>query len=254
MKSLVLFSICFFIWASSQAQLINIESQRVQSDSLRQTTQMETLYNYQKNNGEELSEFKFTLSHQLLSKNKVHTYILLGNIDYSSANNEDLSNSGLLHLRYNKRINDRVKLEVFAQTQFNRVLGVQSRNLIGIGPRYQIVAKSKAQVFLGSLVMQEFENIILNNEFNNDRRLSNYVSMIIGKSDRYDLSSVIYYQPNILGINDYRMSNNTTLSLNISKNLTFIHSLTFGYDSKPPANISKSNIDVSSGIRLSIPK
>ena len=51
MKSRVLFSICFFIWASSQAQLINIESHRVQSDSLRQTTQMETLYNYQKNNG-----------------------------------------------------------------------------------------------------------------------------------------------------------------------------------------------------------
>lgn len=254
MKLSFSFLTCLLFCAYSYAQLVNFESQRVQSDSLRKTTQLEALYNYQKNNGEELSEIKFTLSHQLLSKNKVHTYILLGNIDYSSANNEDLSNSGLLHLRYNNRLSDRVKLEIFAQTQFNRVLGVESRNLIGIGPRYQLVNSSRAQVFFGSLLMQEFENIILNNEYNNDRRLSNYVSLIIGKSNTYDISSVIYYQPNISGFNDYRISNNTTLSLNISKNIKFIHSLTFGYDSKPPPNISKSNIDVSSGIRMSIPQ
>ena len=48
---------------NSQAQLVNIESQRVQSDSVRTITVLDLLYNYQNNNNEELSLINFSATH-----------------------------------------------------------------------------------------------------------------------------------------------------------------------------------------------
>jgi hypothetical protein len=53
---------------NSQAQLVNIESQRVQSDSVRTITVLDLLYNYQNNNNEELSLINFSATHQYKTK------------------------------------------------------------------------------------------------------------------------------------------------------------------------------------------
>ena len=164
---------------NSQAQLVNIESQRVQSDSVRTITVLDLLYNYQNNNNEELSLINFSATHQYKTKNLKNYFLLLGNIDYSLANGEELSNSGLIHFRYNRKLNTRLRIEAFSQYQYNKILGIESRNLIGIGPRYKINKSDKMVFYIGSLLMQEFEKASDNTKTMSYQRLSSYLSISI---------------------------------------------------------------------------
>jgi len=238
---------------NSQAQLVNIESQRVQSDSVRTITVLDLLYNYQNNNNEELSLINFSATHQYKTKDLKNYFLLLGNIDYSLANGEELSNSGLIHFRYNRKLNDRLRIEAFSQYQYNKILGIESRNLIGIGPRYKINKSDKMVFYIGSLLMQEFEKASDNTKTMSYQRLSSYLSISIkNKAKTLEFTSVVYYQPNINLWKDYRLSNQTTLAFNISSKLQFVNSINYGFDSYAPTNISKQNIILSNGFKLNL--
>ena len=238
---------------NSQAQLVNIESQRVQSDSVRTITVLDLLYNYQNNNNEELSLINFSATHQYKTKDLKNYFLLLGNIDYSLANGEELSNSGLIHFRYNRKLNTRLRIEAFSQYQYNKILGIESRNLIGIGPRYKINKSDKMVFYIGSLLMQEFEKASDNTKTMSYQRLSSYLSISIkNKAKKLEFTSVVYYQPNINLWKDYRLSNQTTLAFNISSKLQFVNSINYGFDSYAPTNISKQNIILSNGFKLNL--
>jgi hypothetical protein len=253
MKKVWIVLLIFGFTLNSQAQLVNIESQHVQSDSVRTITVLDLLYNYQNNNNEELSLINFSATHQYKTKDLKNYFLLLGNIDYSLANGEELSNSGLIHFRYNRKLNTRLRIEAFSQYQYNKILGIESRNLIGIGPRYKINKSDKMVFYIGSLLMQEFEKASDNTKTMSYQRLSSYLSISIkNKAKTLEFTSVVYYQPNINLWKDYRLSNQTTLAFNISSKLQFVNSINYGFDSYAPTNISKQNIILSNGFKLNL--
>lgn len=251
-RVLVLLCTLFYI-QTTVAQLVNIENQRVQSDSLRSITLIDLQYNYQNNNNEELSLINFSGTHQYKTKNFKNYFLVLGNIDYSLANGEELSNSGLVHFRYNRKLNSKLRLEAFTQYQYNKILGVERRSLIGIGTRYKINKSEKTIFYVGSLLMQEFEKATDNTKTMSYQRLSNYLSLSIkNKTKTVELTSVVYYQPNINQWRDYRISSQIVLAFIITSKLQFINSVTFGYDSFTPTNISKQNIILTNGLKLNL--
>ncbi|CAN1505896.1 Protein of unknown function DUF481 [Flavobacteriaceae bacterium] len=245
-----LFSL-IIVHSLSYGQLINIENQRIQNDSIRIVTIIDLQYNYQNNNSEELSQVNFSGTYQHKTKNLKNYFLLLGNIDYSLANGEELSNSGLIHFRYNRKLNKKLRLEAFNQYQYNKILGVESRNLIGIGPRYKINKSDKNVLYIGSLLMQEFEKTSDNIKTMSYQRLSNYFSLSIkNKAKTLELTSVVYYQPNINFWEDYRLSSQTNLAFNITSRLQFVNSINYGYDSYAPSNVSKKNIVLTNGLKM----
>ena len=235
----------------SYGQLINIENQRVQSDSVKTITAFDLQYNYQNNNNEELSLVNFSGIYQHKTKDLKNYFLLLGNIDYSLANGEELSNSGLIHFRYNRKLNKKIRLEAFTQYQYNRILGVESRNLIGIGPRYKINKSEKTVFYIGSLLMQEFEKASDNTKTMSYQRLSNYLSLSIkNKAKTLEFTAVVYYQPNINLWKDYRISSQASLAFNITSKVQFVNSINYGYDSCAPTNVSKKNIVLTNGLKM----
>ena len=251
MKRILWLFLLIIVHTLSYGQLVNIENQRVQSDSVRIVTIIDLQYNYQNNNNEELSLVNFSGTHQYKTKNLKNYFLLLGNIDYSLANGEELSNSGLIHFRYNRKLNKKLRLEAFTQYQYNKILGVESRNLIGIGPRYKINKSKKNVLYIGSLLMQEFEKASDNTKTMSYQRLSNYFSLSIkNKAKTLELTSVVYYQPNINFWEDYRLSSQTNLAFNITSRLQFVNSINYGYDSYAPSNVSKKNIILSNGLKM----
>ena len=237
----------------SYGQLVNIENQRVQSDSVKTITVLDLQYNYQNNNNEELSLVNFSGIYQHKTKDLKNYFLLLGNIDYSLANGEQLSNSGLIHFRYNRKLNKKIRLEAFTQYQYNKILGIESRNLIGIGPRYKINKSEKTVFYIGSLLMQEFEKTPDDTKTMSYRRLSNYLSLSIkNKANTLEFASVVYYQPNINFWEDYRISSQTSLAFNITSKLQFVNSLNYGFDSYAPTNVSKKNIILTNGLKINL--
>lgn len=252
MKRIVVF-ILLIICKTADAQLINIENQRIQSDSIRRVAMMDLLYSYQSNNEVELSQINYSLTNQYKSKNLKNYFLILGNIDYSFANGEELSNSGMAHFRYNRKLNLKLRLEAFTQYQYNKILGIEMRNLIGVGLRYKINSSKKSVFYLGSLIMQEFEKTNEDNKVMGYKRLSNYVSFSY-KNDvkSVEISSVIYYQPNINLWADYRLNSQTSIAFNITSKLQFVNSINTGFDTYAPINVSKKNINISNGFKLNI--
>ncbi len=108
MRKVPLF-ILLIICTSADARLINFENQHIQSDSIRRVTLIDLLYNYQNNNEEELSQINSSLTPQHKSKNYL---LILGNIDYPSVYGDELSNSRLIHYRYNRKSN------IYSKSQF----------------------------------------------------------------------------------------------------------------------------------------
>ena len=185
MKRILLLFMLIIVHTLSYGQLVNIENQRVQSDSLKTITVLDLQYNYQNNNNEELSLVNFSGIYQHKTKNLKNYFLLLGKIDYSLANGKQLSNSGLIHFRYNKKLNKKLRIEAFTQYQYNKILGIESRNLIGIGPRYKINKSEKTVFYIGSLFMQEFEKTSDDTKTMSYQRLSSYLSLSIKKQVKY---------------------------------------------------------------------
>lgn len=253
MKRILLLFMLIIVHTLSYGQLVNIENQRVQSDSLKTITVLDLQYNYQNNNNEELSLVNFSGIYQHKTKNLKNYFLLLGNIDYSLANGKQLSNSGLIHFRYNKKLNKKLRIEAFTQYQYNKILGIESRNLIGIGPRYKINKSEKTVFYIGSLFMQEFEKTSDDTKTMSYQRLSSYLSLSIkNKSNTLEFASVVYYQPNINFWEDYRLSSQTSLAFNITSKLQFVNSINYGYDSYAPTNVSKKNIILTNGFKINL--
>ncbi len=86
-------------------------------------------------------------------------------------------------------------------------------------------------------------------EENRDNRLSNYLSLgfTFGK---LVLNHITYYQPNLERFNDFRLNTETSINLQIYRQLSFTNSFTLIYDARPPATVRKTRYALSSGIRV----
>ena len=123
--------------------------------------------------------------------------------------------------------------------------------MIGIGPRYKINKSDKNVLYIGSLLIQEFEKASDNTKTMSYQRLSNYFSLSIkNMAKTLEFTSVVYYQPNINFWEDYRLSSQSSLAFNITSKLQFVNSINYGYDSYAPTNVSKKNIILTNGLKM----
>lgn len=253
MRKIILFLLLFTINPFCYAQLVNVENQRIQNDSIKRVTLLDVKYNFQNNNKEELSLINFSAIHQYKTIDLKNYILLLANIEYSMANGDELSNAGLLHLRYNRKVNSKLKLEAFLQYQYNKTLGIESRNLIGIGPRYKVNKSSRKMFYIGSLLMQEFEKTFNDTKSISYQRLSNYISFTFKNSkNTLEFNTVMYYQPNINNWSDYRHSIQSSLAINITSKLQLTTNFNYGFDSYSPINVNKRNFLISNGLKLNL--
>lgn len=247
--------ICLFFNNIIWSQLVNIESQRIQSDSIRFVFNADLSYTSQKNNDEKLSVFTSSIASQFKSRSLKDIFLFLMNIDYSKANNQELSNSLMTHIRYNRKISNSLRLESFYQYQKNLLLGIDYRELVGFGPRVKIFGKNKTKLYYGLLVMSEKEKSIDAYGtiiYNNLNRLSNYIATSIKlPKDIGEFDLVTYYQPCLNNFSNYRLNNQTSLIFNITSHIKFTNTISILYDAVPPIGISKSNLSFTNGIKIS---
>ena len=82
-------------------------------------------------------------------------------------------------------------------------------------------------------------------------RMSSYLSMSLKLPNKLgELVSVSYYQPRLDMFNDYRISNQTSLSFNLTSKILFSNTLNLVYDSEPPVDINRLNLNFTNGIKI----
>ena len=178
------------------AQLVNIESKRMHTDSIRFVLNSDLLFDYTDNNGAYILQIASNLSAQFKSKDLKSIYFLVGNVDLIRSKNEDFQNSYFMHARFNQKLSDLVRLELFVQNQNNKKLTITERNLLGLGFRLKLLATDKTRAYFGNSYMYEIEAIESTDQKFFNHRNSSYLSINQSfKKLNLDITGTLYFQP-----------------------------------------------------------
>src|SRR5437763_15096459 len=108
-------TVCILIFpVLLSAQIVNIESQRLQSDTTGWLGSFGSNFLFEKNAVEILN---INLNAHVEYKTKTSLYLFLANYNLLKGSGETLSDNLFYHLRYNYKINKWLRWEVFTQLQ-----------------------------------------------------------------------------------------------------------------------------------------
>jgi hypothetical protein len=225
----------FFLLANaSSAQVINIENKRFLNDTNGWVGNVDFNFNVI-NNTQQVLQFSNAIRVQY-QKNRSR-FILLNDLNFIKAGSTDFANAGYQHFRYNYKISKCLTMEAFTQTQYNPVLKLDFRYLIGAGPRLKLLKKEKARIYVAALYMYEYDDI-MNDAVNlYEHRLSSYLTCTFSVFKTVELTSTTFYQPNLENTSDFRIANDSGLEIHINKHLNFKSSFNMLYDTKQPIGI-----------------
>ena len=236
----ILISILLIYFGAAQAQVTNIEAQRVKTDSAGWYGEVNTGFKFVK---EVENVFTSNSDARVQYKTKKDLYLLLGEYNWSGASSKTNTHNAYLHLRYNRKLKPSwLRWEIFSQYQFNKITRINLRILNGTGPRFKLVDKEKASLYLGVLYMFEFtkelnqENKVLNLK---EHRSSSYISFSVFPNNLISIISTSYYQPRFDKWNDYRISNISEFRAKIAKKVYLSMAYKFNFDTYPSEGISR---------------
>lgn len=244
-KSLALLLICSLLHVAVKAQIVNIESARMQSDTTGWMGNASTSFDLTKNTQK---VFSAEADAHVQYKSKKSLYLLLGSYGFLKAAGTNLIDNTFLHFRYNYKLNSVVRWEAFTQVQKNVITGISSRFLIGTGPRFKILSAKLIRLYAASLLMYEREDETISDVIQNNIRNSSYISFTITPNKQVEIISTSFFQPLINNLNDYRVLNQVSVRVKAAKKLALALNWNYLNDSKPVTGIPSVNYSLSTGI------
>ncbi|MGB5553112.1 MAG: DUF481 domain-containing protein [Flavobacteriaceae bacterium] len=195
-----------FVCLTAKGQLVNIESKRMQRDSVRFALKSDILFDYTDNNGNYILKIGSNLTTQLKSKDLKKIYFFIGNYNLIRSKDQDFQNSWFLHLRYNHKLTNLFRLEAFVQNQNNTLLTITSRNLVGAGIRLKFISSETTKAYFGNSYMYEIEKIDETDQQFYNHRNSSYLSINQSfNKTRLDVTGTVYFQPLYRYIGNHRI-------------------------------------------------
>jgi hypothetical protein len=173
------------------------------------------------------------------NKNK-HSLMSFNALNLTVFNDSKALNDGVQYLRYSYHLKEFFDIETFGQAQYNEIIKIRGRYLMGLGGRLHIFDSEKDSVKLHLSVhyMREYEEETTG-EINRHHRLNNVLSFGWPINDKIGLNLIAYYQPDMQNFKDFRFSSEAGLEIEILERLTFKYSMAWFYDENPPDGINR---------------
>ena len=171
-----------------------------------------------------------------------------------SGDNEKFSNTGYGYLLYNRKLSpdSPFRWEVFAMAQYNDLTKVAARANGGTGIRVKLSPESykNAKFYFGAAYLFEYEELTEPHDYTNEQRLSSYFTFTLTPEENVSFISTTYVQPLLTDPSDYRFSNETTLSLGITKKLVLNTTFSYNFDKVPPVGVPNSTYYFLNGLEI----
>ncbi len=248
MKSLFLYALIFGVALNSFAQILNVESLRKVTDTTGWSGSITLDFTFARNQ----NDF-FIVSNDIHVQFKTQKSLFLfkNQLNFIKIENNDFSNSGIQHLRYNYKIKPRITWEAFIQAQYNKISKIDFRGLAGTGLRFKLSKNDNYKFYLGSLIMYEHEELSDGTGINRDVRSSSYFSFSLYPNENFSIVSTTYYQPLLKQLSDFRIAMESSLVFKIHKHFAFKVTHTFAYDTDPALGIQNSHYNLNTGLAYS---
>jgi hypothetical protein len=141
-------------------------------------------------------------------------------------------------------LNQYLTSEIFTQREFNDFTKLQSRSLIGTGlrlePLHNLFKHDSINYNFSIWSGFMFENEIINDSINPETNLvrsTNYINFQWKPSYHTILMTITYFQFNISVAKDFRILNNSSLIMSITKYLKVFISIVYRFDNQPPTSV-----------------
>jgi len=246
----LLFTLLLACTSSIMAQVVNIEKKRISVDSTGWFGSVNMSFAGSKTTKSIVS---FAAGGDLEYKSKSNKDLWLFITDFSliSGDNEKFSNTGFGHIRYNRKLSDAIRLEGFTQVQYNGLTKIDTRAIFGTGLRFKLTPYEQAKFYFGVAYMYEYEKLLDPVIYHRDHRISSYFTFTLLPEESVSFTSTTYMQPLITDFADYRLTNETNLTLGITKKLSLSVTFKYNYDAAPPEGVPSSTYYFINGLELS---
>ncbi len=247
-RSYFLILLSFWSYTNSTAQIVNIESARMQSDTVGWMGNIGASVLLSQSTSK-IFQTNLETHLQYKTRNDQGLWLILGNFGFLKINGDRILSDGLAHLRYNRKLNEWLRWEFFGQFQNNVITQIDSRILLGTGPRFKLVKKKTFHLYAASLFMFEREKerttpVIVNNDLRN----SSYLSFSWIPRENMELNSTTYFQPLLKKISDYRVMNQVSFYLKATQHFGLSLKWNYLHDEFPAGTAPKTNYNFSTGI------
>ena len=186
---------------------------------------------------------------------KDDSLLLIVSGDIGWEGNERFSNEALGHLRFVRRVSNRVHFEGFIQSNYDKSRNLDFRAVAGVGIRWRIAGSVGSGLWFGNSYMFEHEQNGVapadpHLEETSVSRWSNYGSASVRISDTATVSGTVYYQPNFTRFGDFRVLADAHLNVSITATLALTTSISVHHDSDPVGSVSESDYQLTTGISI----
>lgn len=171
---------------------------------------------------------------------KKHSVMSFNALNLTVFNDSKILNDGVQYMRYSYHANNSFDIETFGQAQYNEIIKIRGRYLMGFGSRFHIFDSEKDSVKLHLSVhyMREYEEETTG-LINRHHRLNSVLAFGWPINDKVNLNLIGYYQPDLQNFKDFRFSSEASIQIRILRRLTFKYSMAWFYDENPPAGINR---------------
>ena len=246
----ILFMILHISHATAQ---VNTEWMRDENVEKTFTNKLKLDFGYETSK-DEIFDILFTASSNFYIQNNLHAFLVMNyqNGFISNSDGRDIIlNRGFSHLRFTKSINSNLDIELFFQAGFNDFILIKDRKLFGSGLRKNIVQMETIKSFLGIGFMQEKEIYDLKQNFEQLLlRQTSYSTILYQISEDIYLNNILYFQPSIKDINDFRLLLENELQFKINKAFRINVNINYRFDNDPHGDSKKSYFQINNGFEF----
>ncbi|TNE54098.1 MAG: DUF481 domain-containing protein [Bacteroidetes bacterium] len=249
----LLFILCLLCTATAQAQIVNIEEQRITG-----TDDTTHWYGYLRGSASlvKVRDQSLRLSGQskVQFKQEPHLALLLLNLNLLRAGNNDFAKQAFAHLRYNYKIREALTWEAFGQVQTSPLQLLHQRWLAGTGPRWRLLKSrdGRQRIYLGTAWLWEHNIFSDDNGEQFWNRSSNYLSCTFRVGKQATLITTTYWQPVWGRISNYRLSSEWLLRINLTRRVSLTVDFTYSIDENLPPDAPKETYIWQNGISLQL--
>ena len=177
-----------------------------------------------------------------------HFAFVMATREYAKSNGVESADSGFIHVRYNRYLDNKNAVEVFVQSNVNDFRSLESRNLVGGAYRIEL---SKHQAF-GIGFFREWEEYLVEGQKLDftQNRVNVYWVIAQDLNDTASITNTLYYQPNLEESSDWRGFNQLSLRSKITDRLHMNFGFLVEHDSRPVLDVEKTDISYRAGFEF----
>nr|MEE4267239.1 DUF481 domain-containing protein [Candidatus Krumholzibacteria bacterium] len=172
---------------------------------------------------------------------------LIGSGKRSSSGGVESGRAFMGHLRHNRRLGGPWSTLAFAQWQENPFQRLESRRLLGLGARCDLLAREGLDLALGGAFMWEREQIQDGPGATTGQRLSLFLSLVYPVTSRVSVDALVFFQPAVSEFADHRLFAQGDLKVEITGSLSLFTGVQVEEDSRPAGGVARTDWETSTG-------